>query len=117
TASVMRLPAVWNDWASTPRLPSSRYILADQKSASTVYRPRSGDVIVLMGIKPVAQLALLGIQIVFIMGVATNVQRHPFDDLDTVGFQRLHLSRVVGHQLQTSDTQMFKHVLAHAVIP
>src|SRR5690606_20263783 len=109
----MRLPAVWNDWASTPRLPSSRYILADQNSASTVYRPRSGDVIVLLGVKPVDQLALVGIQLGFNMGVVTTVQRRPFVDLDTVGFQRLHLSRVVGHQLPTSDTPMFKHVLAH----
>ncbi len=51
------------------------------------------------------------------MGITAYFQRHALDHIDPQIPECLHLDRIVGHEPELADTQVFEHVETHAVIP
>src|SRR5690606_25966650 len=65
----------------------------------------------------VPHLLDLGPQVLAVVDVLTDVQRHPLDDLQAETGQRRDLTRVVGEKPQALDAQVDKHLGSDPVVP
>ena len=62
------------------------------------------------------ELLDLRAQVAAVEGVLADVQRNPLDDLEPETGQRRHLTRVVGKQAQSLDTEVDKDLRADTVV-
>ena len=62
-----------------------------------------------------AELGRLGLQVAAVERIAVDDQRDPFGNRDAVLLDRVDLARIIGHQPQADDAELFQHRLAMAV--
>ncbi|MNW00961.1 hypothetical protein D3C71_1965240 [compost metagenome] len=63
-----------------------------------------------------AQLGLLGMEIFGVVLVLRHLNRHAFYDLKTVAFETFDFARIIRHQLDLADTQIFKNLCSDPVV-
>ena len=62
------------------------------------------------------EFSRLGRQVTVIILIALDDDRNAFDDFQTHQFDRIDLARVVGHQAQCANPELFQHRLAKTII-